>query len=158
MSEFLVIAEGNGLSSSVPRYRFEHHNRERTAAHYVAHDKLGHDSQVHLLVGDRLHYAEGNNEEKRHNVRDDECPNGKPSMTDLVGENSEDSANNPKNYEPPVGNLGISAHKVGVNIGFVVEATAQLANNIVAVPEEGMDYHSRIGRKDGAVGDCVGDG
>lgn len=158
MSELLVIAEGNGLSRSEPRYRFKHHHRERTAVHYVADDKLGHDSQVHLLVGDRLHYTEGNDEENRHNVRDEECPNGKPGMTELVGDNSDDTASNPKSYEPRVGNLAIFAHEEGVNIGFVVEATAQLANNIVAVPEEGMDYHGRIGRKDGAVGECVGDG
>ena len=157
MSELLVAAESDRLKSGVPRYRFEHYNHERIAGLHMAHDKLGHDSQVHLLVGDGLHYAEGNDEENCQEVRGEKCPNGEPSMTDLVGDNSEDTTKSPENDEPPLFNLRIPAHEIGVNIGFVAEATAQLANNIVAVPEEGMDYHRRIGRKDGAVGDRVGE-
>lgn len=157
MSELQFTAVSNGLKSNVPRHRFKDHSRERIARHNIAHDKLRDDRHVELLVGDGLDYAEGKEKDNRNDDCEKECPNGEPSMTDLVGDNSKDDANSPKAEEPQMGNLGILAHEVGVNISFVFEATAQLADNVVPVPEEGMDQRCRIGRKESAVGDCVGD-
>ena len=78
-------------------------------------------------------------------------------MTYFDANDTQDEGDGTKSDEPPTRNLGVLGHEAGMNVIFVFQVAAELADDIMAVPEERVDYNRRIGRENRAVRDSVGD-
>ena len=135
MAHLHVAGEAQCLISRGIGDRLEHHIRDRVTGYHETTNHLGKDANAERLVGDSLKNADGKDENDANDNANNVCPDGKPGISDLVAHNTEYESDNGKSPIPPTRNIGISGHQARVNIGLLTQSAAELASNILTIPD-----------------------
>ena len=113
----------------------EHHRAERVGGERIASHELGEDVDAEELVRDGAHDADGDDEEERDGEGEDERPDGEFGGEDLDRDNAEDERDDEESTVPPDGHLRVYGHQACVDILLVANRAAELADDVVPVPD-----------------------
>lgn len=140
MANLEIAGEGNALSHRDKTEGLEDHDGDRAVRKEVPSEELGEYVDCNELVGHSSNNTNGDDEDQCDGDGKDECPDREFGIKDFDGGDSESERNQAQNQVPPMRHFGIHSHETRVNIPFIANGAAELANDIVTVP----DY--RIGK------------
>lgn len=174
VAELEIGRERQTLGHGDETPRLEHHHGDGAAGKGVADDELSDEVETHHLaiipknhhqqrdrpllgrnvLSSRLDHPDRDNVHERKEQGYNEAPDGELRWPDLDRDDGEREHANKYTRVPPVWHLGILAHETCVNIGHLVERSAGLAPDLLAVVQQRM----REGRGDGREGEAIREG
>ena len=93
------------------------------------------DLQRNGLICDGLDHADGDEEDARNKEGEDECPDGETGVEDFNGDDGQHKGDEGKGCIPRKRDFWVDRHQARVHITLVLERAAELANDIIAVPD-----------------------